>query len=243
VLAAMVGPPGTTTGVTYAQGRIVGGFKPANMPQTIGRPLPPLQLLAPEGHSSDIRWNDFNYPPVLRLIHFDITELQWKLRKVVHLLNCSLLLTTFVVMNNLLDTIVLGMVLEVPPHWVMQAALHLMFFPPAALGTFYLGYCGLATREPALLRRYFPAQGALAAVSFLMALFPYRCVNGLLRLAYGPPAGTDADVLPGFWVFAILAESALWALNGTLGVLNIVRVRRASSPGGSMYASAPAQKV
>mmetsp|Transcript_70651 Transcript_70651/g.204732 ORF Transcript_70651/g.204732 Transcript_70651/m.204732 type:complete len:243 (-) Transcript_70651:207-935(-) len=229
------GAPG---GIAYAEGRIVSGYKFGDQPKVIGRPLPPLQVAAPKSPSVEIRWDDFNYPPLLRLIHFDISELQWKLRPTVRLLNCVYLLTTAAVVVNLFDTILLAAMGSVPVQWIIQAMLHVLLFPPAALGVFYLGYRGLAARDQALLFRYHIAQGALAAMSFFVALFPYRCINGVLRLAFVPAVGNGSG-LSGLWVCAIFIESALWMINGLLGVLNIVRVRHASSPHGCMHATQP----
>jgi len=121
--------------------------------QPMGQALPQLSVRA-TGPGADIRWEDFNYPPGLRLIHFDLTELPLRLRKTVRLLNLSFLLTAFVCFLNVVDTAIFVFNGLSRAQWLVQSLLHVMLLPPAALGTFYLGYRGVAAPEPLLVHRF-----------------------------------------------------------------------------------------
>jgi len=227
-MAHMIG----SAAVSAASGRIGGSFeafpikgnsagKPsdAGAVRSMGHALPQLSVRA-SGPGCDIRWEEYNYPPLVRLIHFDITELQLKLRKTVRLLNMSFLLTTFTCLLNVVDTAIFVFAGAAPFQWLIQSLLHVLLLPPAALGVFYLGYRGLAAPEPLLAHRFQYAQLALGFVSVLLATFPYKCVNGLIRLAFLSTEGME-----GFQAIVTLVESGLWMLNACLAVVNWAQVR------------------
>lgn len=190
--------------------------------QPMGHALPQLSVRA-SGPGCDIRWEDFNYPPVLRLIHFDITELQIRLRKTVRLLNLSFVLTTFACAVNFADTAVFVFAGAAPGRWLLQSTLHLLLLPPTALGVFYLGYRGVAAPEPLLAYRFQFAQLCLGFVYVFLAIVPHQCVNGLIRLA-----SLNAQGMEVFQVVATVVESLLWALNACMAVLSWAQVRRFS---------------
>mmetsp|Transcript_137121 Transcript_137121/g.356268 ORF Transcript_137121/g.356268 Transcript_137121/m.356268 type:complete len:129 (+) Transcript_137121:1-387(+) len=124
-------------------------------------------------------------------------------------------------------------------QWLVQSALHVLLLPPAALGAFYLGYRGLAAPEPLLAYRFQYAQLGLGAVSVLLALFPYKCVNGVIRLAFLSAQGMEV-----FQIVATLMESCLWTLNACLAVLNWAQVRRYSTlpDSNTVYGTPPPAK-
>jgi len=188
--------------------------------KSMGQALPQLSVRA-RGPGCDICWEDFNYPPVLRLVHFDMTELPMQLRRTVRLLNLSFLLTSFVCLLNTVDTAILVLLGSVPVPWLIQSVLLHCLLPPAALGTFYLGYRGLAAPEPLLAYRFQFAQLGLGLLSVVLAVFPNRCVNGLVRLAY-----LDMQGMGVFQSIVVLVESFLWMLNACLALFNWSRVRR-----------------
>eukprot|EP00449_Zooxanthella_nutricula_P002001 CAMPEP_0198509724 /NCGR_PEP_ID=MMETSP1462-20131121/13739_1 /TAXON_ID=1333877 /ORGANISM="Brandtodinium nutriculum, Strain RCC3387" /LENGTH=240 /DNA_ID=CAMNT_0044239035 /DNA_START=43 /DNA_END=765 /DNA_ORIENTATION=+ len=214
--------------------------KSGEQPQAMGQALPQLHVRA-QGPGVEIRWEDYNYPPVLELIHFDVTELQYKLRKVVRLLNFGFVLMSCTCLLNFTDSLMLNVVADTDKfrtRWVLQSFLQAAVLPPAAFVTFYLGYRGLAVPDPILVHRYQLAQIALGLISVLFALVPYDCVNGLLTLATDKPYSSDGQANV-FWIIAIAVESFLWMLNAALALLNVVQVRRMNVIPTNVYNSPP----
>lgn len=215
--------------------------KPAAGVHAMRSSLPALTVARVSGPNMDIHWEDFNYPSCFPLIHFDISELQYCLRKTVRLLNMSFLLTALVCLVNVVDTAILTAVAGVPGRWLLQSVLHVALLPPAQFAAFYLGYRGLATTERVLLRRFQFFQLVLCVISVFFAAVSFQCINGLLRLVLteeGEGAGA-------FGALVVCVESFLWMLNACLGLLNIVMVRKASkvSSHRGTYSSPPAKIV
>ena len=55
---------------------------------------------APKQETSLIKWEEYNFPPCLRLIHFKISELQGLVKKVVYLLYIELWLIIAILLAN-----------------------------------------------------------------------------------------------------------------------------------------------
>merc|ERR550537_1673460 len=82
----------------------------------------------PPGHT-EINWMNFNYPPLLRLIHYNLDELPTSLTGLVRCLEISFKITAFACCLNLLDTIIIVSTTEAPWKWVIQSLIHLMLLP------------------------------------------------------------------------------------------------------------------
>mmetsp|Transcript_31482 Transcript_31482/g.80255 ORF Transcript_31482/g.80255 Transcript_31482/m.80255 type:complete len:231 (+) Transcript_31482:79-771(+) len=190
-----------------------------NVSQAIGKPL---TSGAPSGRMpghSEINWVDFNYPPLIRLVHFDLNELPSTLTGLVRCLNISFQITVITCLLNLFDTLVIVMSTRAPFRWLVQSALHMLLLPVAALGTFYSGYRGLSEPDSTLVFRFKVAQPALAFAYFLLGVTPWGCTNGLAQLG-DMTNYTDGSV---FWVVVIIIESFLWLSNCALASANVFR--------------------
>jgi len=204
---------------TVVIGKPVGG---SVKPMTNSLPQLRWQTRQP---SHEVNWKDFNYPPLLNLVHYDSAEVDRKLRTTVRCLNFSFLLTTLICWLNLFDSVMLVAVVGVPFKWIVQSSLHVVLFPTAALWTFYLGYRGLASSKPHFVQRFLTLQPALAALYFLLAVASSGSVNGLARLWGLADLVTSADDSM-LLIWVIFSESALWLLNCFGAVINTVLVRR-----------------
>ncbi len=60
---------------------------------------------APKQESSPIKWEEYNFPPCLRLIHFKLSELQGLVKKVVYLLYIELWLIVAILLANCMHII------------------------------------------------------------------------------------------------------------------------------------------
>mmetsp|Transcript_24418 Transcript_24418/g.57789 ORF Transcript_24418/g.57789 Transcript_24418/m.57789 type:complete len:230 (-) Transcript_24418:351-1040(-) len=190
--------------------------------QAIGKPLGSLGASAATPSHSEINWVDFNYPPLLRLIHFSLDELPSALSGLVRCFNISFQMAAFTCVLNLISTTIIVMSTEAPPRWLLQSALHLLLLPASALAVFYGGYRGLAEPDSQLAFRFKVAQPALAFAYLLLGLVPWGCANGLAQL------GSMKEYSEGsiFWVVVIVAESSLWLANAALAGSNAVRAHR-----------------
>mmetsp|Transcript_33994 Transcript_33994/g.107954 ORF Transcript_33994/g.107954 Transcript_33994/m.107954 type:complete len:241 (-) Transcript_33994:40-762(-) len=193
--------------------------------QGMGGTLPSLSVRA-AGPGMDIKWEEFNYPACFPLIHFDIAELPFRLRKTVRLLNLSFLLVAFICALNLVDTVVLTGMAGLPAMWVVQSLLNLVLLPTAQFGSFYMAYRGLAASDLLLVHRFQFAQLALCVLGVVCATVPYQCINGHLRLASTESAWGEVPSAEAFGAVAVIVESMLWMFSACLGVLNLAQVRR-----------------
>jgi len=196
------------------------------VPLPMAHALPELTARA-KGPGVAIRWEDFNYPPKFHLIHFDINEMPFRLRKTVRMFNMSFLLTCTACLVNILDNFALWLWDVAPVHWVVQAALQLLMLAPAALVVFYIGYRGLASPDMLLIFRFQLAQGLLGVAALNFAVIPYRCNNGLLRLLHLQSLQLSTGVRL-YWNTAIVVESMFWMSIAFLAAINVAQMRRAS---------------
>eukprot|EP00928_Gymnodinium_smaydae_P031509 TRINITY_DN23100_c0_g1_i1.p2 TRINITY_DN23100_c0_g1~~TRINITY_DN23100_c0_g1_i1.p2 ORF type:complete len:235 (+),score=42.04 TRINITY_DN23100_c0_g1_i1:146-850(+) len=189
--------------------------------QGIGRPLEGLSSpgsARSSGHA-EINWVNFNYPPLLRIIHFDIEELPVSLTGIVRRLKISFQLTVFACCLNVFDTLIVVFSTRAPKRWLLQSGLHLVMLPAAALAVFYSGYRGLAEPDTSLLFRYKVGQPVLGFCYALLGIVPWGCANGLVQLAE-MKQHTEGSV---FWTVVIIFESTCWLVNVLFTVLNLYR--------------------
>jgi len=174
------------------------------------------------GGLNDINWVNFNYPPLLQLIHYNLEELPTTLTGIVRSFNFSFQITVVGCLINLIDTFFIAATTEAPWNWLLLSLIHLVLLPVAALFVFYSGYRGLAEPDSQLTTRFKIGQPILGFIYFLFGLVPYGCVNGLAKLG-SYTTYTDSST---FWLVIIILESILWLVNALLAGLNVVRAHR-----------------
>mmetsp|Transcript_20055 Transcript_20055/g.46951 ORF Transcript_20055/g.46951 Transcript_20055/m.46951 type:complete len:232 (+) Transcript_20055:128-823(+) len=202
--------------------------------EAIGKPLHGLSAAVSGTPShSEINWVDFNYPPLLRLIHFNLDELPSTLTGLIRCFNMSFQITTLACIVNLISTAIIVMSTQAPRRWLLQSTLHLLLLPNLALAVFYSGYRGLAEPDTLLASRFRVAQPALAFGYFVLGVVPWGCANGLTQLA-NMEAYTSGSI---FWVVVILCESTLWLGNAALAASNTLRAQRFDAHSGGPCAS------
>jgi len=191
--------------------------------QAIGKPIEGLTgQTRPPGHS-EINWVNFNYPPLIRLIHYDINELPSTLTGIVRCFNISFQLTTIICLINVLDTFVVVLSTQAPKRWLIQSALHVLILPVASLATFYSGYRGIAGPEANLAFWFKIFQPMLGLSYLLLGLVPWGCINGLAQLS-SMSDHTEGSV---YWTATIIVESTLWLSNCLLAAVNTWRMHQA----------------
>mmetsp|Transcript_30974 Transcript_30974/g.72258 ORF Transcript_30974/g.72258 Transcript_30974/m.72258 type:complete len:217 (+) Transcript_30974:89-739(+) len=182
-----------------------------NVNQAIGKPFDGLTNSRGPGHS-DINWQDFNYPPLMRLIHYDLEELPSHLCGTIRLFNATFVVTTVLCLINACSTVVIVISFDSAEFkWLLQSLLHLVLLPPFALAVFYVGYRGLVEPDETLIFRFKVGQPAAAVVYFLLGILPVGA-SGLIMLNQ-----TNSSV---FWMIVVVVESSLWLVNCVLACVS-----------------------
>mmetsp|Transcript_51846 Transcript_51846/g.150841 ORF Transcript_51846/g.150841 Transcript_51846/m.150841 type:complete len:221 (+) Transcript_51846:110-772(+) len=189
--------------------------------QAIGKPS---GLAAGSPSHLEINWVDFNYPPLIRIIHYDAGELPNVLSGIVRCFHLSFAITVMACLLNFIDTCVIVSSTEAPTKWVIQSGLHLILLPVAALATFYSGYRGLAEPDSSLAWRFKVAQPILGMFYFFMGILPFGCAHGLAEL--GQISDHTGGKGSGYWTIAIILESVLFLMNALLACLNTARASK-----------------
>jgi hypothetical protein len=182
-----------------------------DMKSVVGKPMEHLNKL-PEQHlkstAKTINWNDFNYPPLLRVIHYDPTELPCDAGRIVTCLSALPWLVAVTCFLNLVDSCIIVATSSAPYNWIVQSVLNAILLPGLAFLAFYAGYCGLAEDDTTFLGRFTWGQIVLIAACVFLSIVPFGCANGLLKLAVLGKYVSNAPAP--LFVAAILVESALW---------------------------------
>jgi hypothetical protein len=189
--------------------KVIGAI--SDIKSIVGKPLDLFSKM-PEQHldtpDKSINWNDFNYPPILQVVHYDSAELPLKAGRIARCLNRMHLLVTLACLVNLVSTCIIVATSSAPLTQVVQSVLNCILLPGFAFLTFYVGYCGIAEHDATFLGRYTCGQIILIAVCAFMFLTPFGCVNGITKLMV---MGVYVNLDPALaFVTAIFVESALW---------------------------------
>lgn len=164
--------------------------------------------------SSPIKWESFNYPPLLNLIHYSSEELPDSIKGLVKCIHSSFLILIVIFLINVVNCIVQtsqgGEGIN-----IFYSFLNILIFVPLALFTFYRGYKGLAS-DSYLLRFYKIAQIVLILCYFIFSIISAGAFNGWVR----------AKNLMGkenYFTGALsIIESALYDINGLLAIYCVV---------------------
>jgi len=199
----------------------------SEMKTAVGRPMEDVRLPKPacyDVRGKAIDWNDFNYPPLLEVVHYDVNELPEKAASITRCLNLVYRLITVLCLLNFVDTIIVTALVGGPWTWIVSSVLNLSLLPTFGFLVFYTGYRGLAEQDATLLGRFTLAKIALGILCVLMALLPWGCINGLFRFTvfskYHVEGGAQI-----FWTIVIFLESGIWLAVASLCALNLFRIR------------------
>jgi hypothetical protein len=168
----------------------------------------------------NINWGDYNYPPCISLVHYDIEDVQNDtLKQVVKLMNRVFLLTVSVCLLNLVDTIIAApLYADAKWEWVMYSGLNLVVLTPFSMYIFYIGYKGLAINDTNLMQRY-SLMGTMQCIFyFIFTIMPFGALNGLLSFAM-----YHVGV---FWGIAIVVESCMWATAFGMALYTVIFIFR-----------------
>lgn len=172
------------------------------------------------GNLSNIKWNEYNYPPLLRLIHYDLDELDDERRSLVRKINWTFLIIPLIGVINIIDCIAQA---AGPDDYdklnVLYSFLNIVIFTIPAFYAFYKGYLGVC-KETSNIRWYQIIQGILCIAWFVFSIVFAGAINGFVRTGQLFSAGY------GFQGILSLFESILYLADCFLGIFCIWRVRQ-----------------
>ena len=163
-----------------------------------------------------IKWDDFNYPPILRVIHYSSAELQEPARSFSRRIHGSFLLLVLILFINLINCIV-QTAQGGEGIMIFYSVLNILIFVPLGMFTFYRGYRGLAS-DTYLLKFYKIVQGVLAVLYIVFSIIAAGAFNGWLRVKdlFG-----KEEYFPG--VLSII-EAALYSIDAIIAISCIISV-------------------
>eukprot|EP00397_Hematodinium_sp_SG-2012_P044082 GEMP01049146.1.p1 GENE.GEMP01049146.1~~GEMP01049146.1.p1 ORF type:complete len:230 (+),score=23.34 GEMP01049146.1:37-726(+) len=172
--------------------------------------------------SSEINWHDYNYPPCLRVIHYELGELPEGIRKKVSHMNSSLKITFFALLLNVLNSIIFTIASKAPTSWIFYSTVHTLFLSIIALFVFYQGYRGLSSGDKSLLRQYKMLQAMLLVVYVMLMVVGSGPINGFLKLGKIRNYVDPTVAIYEYWLTMVIIESSLWIINIFMAIATIL---------------------
>ena len=168
-------------------------------------------MISQGGQYSSIKWEEFNYPPLIKLIHYDLNELNEPHKSLIRKMNISFVLVFVATLIGFIGNIVQVAMGVAPGIRIFYAIMNIIIFNPAALYVFYKGYRGLVIAE-SQLRLYKIFQVILGLAWFIWSIIGAGAFNGWVRVSSLFGSGAT---FPGILA---LFESIIYLLNSLLAV-------------------------
>eukprot|EP00316_Scyphosphaera_apsteinii_P013397 CAMPEP_0119341370 /NCGR_PEP_ID=MMETSP1333-20130426/102207_1 /TAXON_ID=418940 /ORGANISM="Scyphosphaera apsteinii, Strain RCC1455" /LENGTH=217 /DNA_ID=CAMNT_0007353313 /DNA_START=69 /DNA_END=722 /DNA_ORIENTATION=+ len=177
---------------------------------TSSRAVPSLSELPPS-----MNWEDFNYPPMLRMWHYDPAELDLSPRFIARVMHAAFLLPVFTLVLNLAFTVVLIALGQMEVINAMFSCFNLLIGFAAGLWVFMSGYKGIAARKSRMQFRYVICWGMLTAVMGAFSLLAVANLNGWVRVAHLMQqrawSRDTTNRAQTIWLVAAICEASLWS--------------------------------
>ncbi|CAD8099369.1 unnamed protein product [Paramecium primaurelia] len=129
-----------------------------------------------------IDWDDFNYPPLIKVIHYNIEEVQPEYRLVVRSLwLSSILIFAYTLLNIIDNSVQAGYGLD--GIRILYSFMFLFSFNPIQFFIFYRGYKGVVS-DPYLLVLYKWVQIILILCWITFSIIDILGFNGFVALSF-----------------------------------------------------------
>ena len=169
-----------------------------------------------QSNANAIKWDDFNYPPVLRIIHYSSEELPDPAKGLSKRIHASFLILVLTLLINLVNCIV-QVAQGAEGIMIFYSVLNILIFTPLGMFTFYRGYRGLAS-DIYLLKFYKLVQGVLVILFIIFSIIAAGAFNGWLRVKNR--FGAEEY----FTGILSVIESVLYSINALLAISCIISV-------------------
>lgn len=165
--------------------------------------------IVPSSHNSHIDWNDYNFPPCIKVVHFRLSDFHNNEKKVITKMYVSWILLFIVLSWNIISTIVLSATILAKIN-ILYTFLNLILGMPLGTYVFYCGYFGVAKRESGNIKRYKVIGIILLLLMILFSILPFGAINGWARIPIVNDNGEDAGK---FGVATCVIESLVYTVN------------------------------
>lgn len=169
------------------------------------------------GGSNGINWNEYNYPPLLRLFHFRISELEGKTKALGRELHALFLTTLAGLGFNILTTIVL-ICGPLNPIEILYSILQAIIVLPCTGYGMYSGFKGIAKPSEWERKKAAICFGVMILPYLFFAIFYTGSTHGWASyMDMNNEKFENMSVgFRGFWHFVIVVESLTWT--GCIGL-------------------------
>eukprot|EP00917_Polyrhabdina_sp_WS-2016_P002724 GHVP01005889.1.p1 GENE.GHVP01005889.1~~GHVP01005889.1.p1 ORF type:complete len:238 (+),score=20.41 GHVP01005889.1:28-714(+) len=158
---------------------------------------------------TQIDWLDFNYPPLLRIMHYNLEELPTSLSPLVRRMNFLFTLTSLILVVSFIQGLIIGIGIG---DWFKPcfALFDFIIIMPVAGWTFYTGYKGLAISDNSKIFKYTVAQSLLGGFYVLFAIIYNGGFNGFLSFLKMSDFPNAASGMITYWSIVVVVESLVW---------------------------------
>ncbi|KAM3136919.1 hypothetical protein pb186bvf_011004 [Paramecium bursaria] len=168
-------------------------------------------------NKNKINWDDFNYPPFLKVIHYDVSEVDPEHRLIVRSLWLSHILIFVYSIVNIINNISITIGTQNYGIRILYSFMFFFSFNPIQGFLFYRGYKGVAS-DAFLLALYKWVQIVMILCWTIFAIIDWLGFNGFIVVPKLFKAG-----LPFEGVLAIIEDSCL-ILTALLSTFALVKV-------------------
>ncbi|CAD8117209.1 unnamed protein product [Paramecium sonneborni] len=173
-------------------------------------------IIDKKSNQPNIDWTDFNWPPIIKIFHFDLSELQDPYKSLVRLLYISYLLIFGTTCLNLLDSFIQAGI-GYPKIRILYGFLNIFIFNGIQMYIFYRGYKGLCA-DQSLLKWYKILHLIAAILWLIVSIIDALGWNGFVR------AANFGDKGQGGLVFLSIMESLGFLFSFILAPVCIYKV-------------------
>ncbi|KAA6391167.1 MAG: hypothetical protein EZS28_013306 [Streblomastix strix] len=181
------------------------------------------------GKKQQFNWNNYNFPPIIRIIHFDLTELPDGERLGVRCAFWSVNIMVITAVINFIMCIAAAAVAKGDYwKWLILSLINIIIFVMLHLFVTNFSYRAVALRNSTPIL-YYIGQALVCVLGFVYFLLPYIFFHGLISIGGKRPGNKT------FWVVCPIIEAICWLGSIVLGVIAFILVtrdaRKDSEPG------------
>mmetsp|Transcript_18852 Transcript_18852/g.48589 ORF Transcript_18852/g.48589 Transcript_18852/m.48589 type:complete len:239 (+) Transcript_18852:71-787(+) len=170
-----------------------------------------------------INWDNYNYPPLLHVVHFDLEELDAVPRLIVRWCHWSYKLLVVCLFTNFVTNLVLAIgAVKLKYLHAVYAFFNLVIGTTVGFYVFFSGYKGVAIASSSMMHRYMALEAAIIVLEFCFSILSVANFNGWTRVDQIDGAPTKELKL--YWLAAAFIESILWTIAYVIGCVALYHV-------------------
>jgi len=158
--------------------------------------------------TSQIDWNNYNYPPLLRVVHYDLNDLPDELKKPIKFAHYTFILMFVILIFNFISSIIVAIIIKYA-LFVFTSLLNVIIITPITFAGFYYGYRGFVTKTPKDVYIYLGVQALAILVYIIFDLVGSANLEGWTN--FNRATGN------GWWIISTIIESIAWLVCIVLG--------------------------